>query len=61
MFDSVLIRAVAEYWSARPCNIRHSPRTMPARWHACFVASESPKSTSADTSVSRQRFESGAP
>ena len=31
MFDSVPIRAVADYWNRRPCNIRHSPRMVGTR------------------------------
>lgn len=30
-FDRVSIEAVAEYWDARPCNIRHSPRPVGTR------------------------------
>lgn len=30
-FDQVAITRVAEYWNARPCNIRHSPREVGTR------------------------------
>ena len=30
-FDSVSIETVAEYWDARPCNIRHSARPVGTR------------------------------
>jgi len=30
-FDQVGIAAVAEYWNARPCNIRHSPKDVGSR------------------------------
>lgn len=31
MFEGVPIQAVADYWNERPCNIRHSPRTVGTR------------------------------
>src|ERR1039457_5192665 len=49
-FDDTPITKVSEYWNARPCNIRHSPKPVGTReyfdeveWRNYFVESHIPR------------------